>query len=144
MTPIPKPPKRGPKPRKPIARTSRPAKVRHTVRGAEKASLNALWSTVVMATSPVCRLCLYKKATDPAHLWPKSTAPAIRHHPKNGVPLCRACHTYMDSHAGHRKLLRLALIGDVWANVLERMSLLPRDPLSREERRAMLLEELKR
>lgn len=109
---FPKPAKRGPRPRKPIARTSRPSRIRRTVRGREQAILNTLFSVVVRLRDPFCEIerCNTGAAdgsrgvwgrgipdfsTDAAHLFGKGAHPKIRWDLRNAVGACRACHSYM-------------------------------------------------
>lgn len=147
ISPLPKPEPRAKKAPKPIARGKRPARVRNTKRGREKESLNRLWSRVVMAKGPECFLgCAPKcegRAVDPAHLWPKSVYPSIRHLPDVGFPACRVCHTAFDGGNGMlRAAVRLRLIGAPRLVEISRLAYLPSP--DRAEVRATLTAQLRR
>lgn len=118
ITPLTKPARRGPKPRKPIKRstaplkrTSKPARVRRSSAGQAKAKADRAWSEAVKAKGPCVALGVWTGATvgfeyttlhqhvkcfgpiDPAHIMSR-TFPATRHEVANGVPLCRAAHDW--------------------------------------------------
>lgn len=147
ISPLLKPAPRGPKPKRPIARGKRPARVRQTKRGREKESLNRLWSRVVMAKGSECflrcsALC-DRRAVDPAHLWPKSVYPSIRHLPDVGFPACRVCHMAFDGgDAMLRAAVRIRLIGARRLVEISRLAQLPSP--DRAEARAALTAQLRR
>lgn len=104
---LPKPEKRGPKPRKPILRSAPPRRsakrlprVTQTERGKEESRLNALFSRVIRSRMPYCRFAVrhpdeLRPATDAAHLFPKGAYPRLRWDLRNAVGACRECHDYM-------------------------------------------------
>lgn len=110
---FPKPEPRGPKPKKRIARKSRPAKVRRTARGKANHAADLKWAKAVLAKGPcaaiggwwlnvggtVCgmqhRECAGR--IDPAHVMSRRFL-ATRHDPGNGLPLCRRAHDWFTAH----------------------------------------------
>lgn len=92
----PKPEKTGPKPRKrikrggPIARTSRPAKVRKTPRSKLKRQADKLWSLIVRAAGK-CRICGSADRLQAAHGFSRRYL-GTRHSLINGWCLCSGCH----------------------------------------------------
>lgn len=97
---------------KPIARRTKPARVRRSKAGEEKHRKDRRWSEAVKAKGPcVARgvsFVLKEKhgerrithtsdcclgLIDPAHVMSR-TFPATRHEVANGVPLCRAAHDW--------------------------------------------------
>ena len=112
MSALPKPARRGPKPRKPIARCSAPRRsakrlprVTQTERGKEEARLNGLFSRVIRLRDEVCQIQMscYRRATDAAHLFPKGSHPRLRWDLRNAAGACRDCHTFIDSHKAGRE-----------------------------------------
>lgn len=98
---LPKPPRRGPKARKPIPRRSRPRPM-STRRKAVMAE-DREWSYLVKnAANGYCELrrCDSRTrgpigvATDAHHVRSKKAHPELRHEQANGVALCRRCHTW--------------------------------------------------
>lgn len=86
----PKPSKRGPKPKKRIARHV-PVK-RVSSRKAETVKADAEWSAAVKAKQDgFCALCL-QAATDAHHVIGKKAHPCLRYDPDNGIALCRRHH----------------------------------------------------
>lgn len=105
-SPLLKPSPRPKKAKRPIARTTRPSKIRKTARGLEKASLNDLWAKVIRLRDPQCRLMIWCKGaptTEAAHLWPKSTHPRIRWDLRVGRGSCHPCHFWLDLHPHERQ-----------------------------------------
>lgn len=92
---IPKPAKRGAKPRKRIARTKRPNERRNTPRARASRAGDARWSRLVKKSARgLCWRCQRARVLDPHHVWPKSHYPHLRHDLANGIALCRECHDY--------------------------------------------------
>jgi len=113
---LPKPARRGPKPRKPIARSSAPRRsaerlprVTQTERGKEEARLNGLFSRVIRLRDEVCQIRLRctpafeRYSQDAAHLFPKGSHPRLRWDLRNAAGACRDCHTFIDSHKAERE-----------------------------------------
>lgn len=123
---IPKPPKRGPKPRRtiarsktPIQRNSRPARMRRTAGGKAKHSADLAWAKAVRAKGrcaargtahvivvEVARDVFVETVwehldcagpIDAAHGFPR-TFSATRIDPENGWPLCRLAHQTFTAH----------------------------------------------
>ena len=95
---------------KPIARRTKPARVRRSKAGQEKHRKDRAWSEAVKAKGPCVALDVPFKVSedfatvthtlpycrgpiDPAHGLSR-TFPATRHEVANGVPLCRAAHDW--------------------------------------------------
>lgn len=98
----PKPARRGPAPRKRIARGKRPRGLSPAKYGSHREKVkyaNDLWRRLIYAKEPsgVCPRCLTRPWHDAAHCWTKGGYPALRFDLGNGAPLCRACHRRVDS-----------------------------------------------
>lgn len=89
----PKPEKRAPRPRKRIARTSRPAKVRKTPRSKLRRMADKLWSLIVRAAGK-CRLCGKAEGLQAAHGFSRRYL-GTRWDLRNGWCLCAGCHKTM-------------------------------------------------
>lgn len=162
---FPKPARRGPKPRKPIARSAPPRRsakriprVTQTARGKEEARLNDLFSDVIRLRDEVCQInvrCkpsgsdvgdlgfyLKRYADDAAHLFPKGSHPRLRWDLRNAVGACRDCHTYMDTHKAAREaFMRSRLTVTDWDDLM-RIHLHGPSP-DRAEVRATLMDALR-
>lgn len=90
MVAPPKPEKRAPRPRKRIARTSRPAKVRKTPRSKLRRMADKLWSGIVRAAGK-CRLCGSQERLQAAHGFSRRYL-GTRWDLRNGWCLCAGCH----------------------------------------------------
>lgn len=138
--PIQKPPKRGPKPRKPIkrsskpiARKSRPAPVRRSESGRAKSAADREWSRAVRAKGPCAALGNWETyrgvsesgansvhylvhrecfgRIDPAHIQSRRYL-ATRHDVSNGLPLCRFIHDWFGRHPEEFEAFVRTRIGD--------------------------------
>lgn len=121
--PIQKPPKRGPKPRKPIkrsskpiARKSRPAPVRRSESGRAKSAADREWSRAVLAKGPCAALGRWGHIAcfgriDPAHIQSRRYL-ATRHDVSNGLPLCRFIHDWFGRHPEEFEAFVRTRIGD--------------------------------
>jgi hypothetical protein len=89
-----KPSKRGPKPRRPIARSARPPRQSRSRAAVARRKADAAWSFDVRWTAgDMCEFNWCKRVADDAHhLWPKSTHRKLRHESLCGVALCRTHH----------------------------------------------------
>ena len=92
MTTLPKPVRRL-RPRKPIARKSRPAKVRKTSRSKLKRQADKLWSEIVRSAGK-CRICGSAERLQAAHGFSRRYL-GTRHDLRNGWCLCSGCHLTM-------------------------------------------------
>ena len=111
-----KPPRRGPKPKKPIARTSRPSRVRKSAAGRAKLAADLAWAKAVRESGPCAALGYeYHNLLDPrgrplpvahhmcfsattaAHIVSRRYA-ATRTEKRNGLPLCLRMHQWFTSH----------------------------------------------
>ena len=100
---LPKPERRGPKPRKPILRSApqrrsakRLPRVTQTERGKEESRLNDLFSRVIRLRDPFCRIGQHREpSTDAAHLYAKGAYPRLRWDLRNAIGACRKCHSAM-------------------------------------------------
>ena len=125
MTPLPKPARRGPKPRKPIRRSKsiRSAKPRKAQRQAHEA--DALWSRLVRGRSALCERCWWAIPTHAHHLISRRVR-ATRWALHNGAALCFECHDACHRGAGYAlRNARLAvdLLGPKgWLELCERAS----------------------
>lgn len=93
---IPKPPKRSPKPRKPIARTTRPRKQRKSSLASLKRKLWRLFGAYVKARDGnICFSCgrpgLSGSGWHAGHMFPAGSASLIRWEPKNVHSQCFRC-----------------------------------------------------
>jgi hypothetical protein len=93
VTAPPKPPRREKKAPRPIARKSRPAKVRKTPRSKLKRMADKLWSTIVRAAGK-CRICGSTERLQAAHGFSRRYL-GTRHSLINGWCLCSGCHISM-------------------------------------------------
>lgn len=95
---LPKPPRRGPKPRQRIVRHVRLRAYRKGKTADVRAELKRLWSHVVLQKNGGrCVLAgedIVKCGgpMDPAHAWPKGACPQVRYDPDMGEPVCRRHH----------------------------------------------------
>lgn len=94
MTLLPKPPRRGPKPRKRIARGRRPRPYRKGPAADKRYAEHVRWRALVMAKNDGGCVNCWREATDPAHVYPKGRYKHVEHLPSNGLPLCRQCHDF--------------------------------------------------
>ena len=105
-----KPPRRLPKPRKPIRRTVRPSRVRKTPSGAARRSADLIWAKAVRESGPCAALqfpvplgdgwCRHVRCSgqiEAAHGFGR-TWPASRTDPANGFPLCHGAHRWFTEH----------------------------------------------
>ena len=81
------------KARRPIARKSRPAKVRKTPRSKLRRMADALWSSIVRAAGK-CRLCGSTDRLQAAHGFSRRYL-GTRWDLRNGFCLCSGCHVSM-------------------------------------------------
>jgi hypothetical protein len=88
----PKPPRTERKARRPIARKSRPAKVRKTPRSKLKRMADKLWSQIVRAAGK-CRICGSEERLQAAHGFSRSYL-GTRWDLRNGWCLCAADHVF--------------------------------------------------
>jgi len=95
MTAPPKPVKRV-RPRKPIARTSRPRKQRKTPRAKLKRMADKLWSEIVRSAGK-CRICGSTERLQAAHGFSRRYL-GTRHDLRNGWCLCSGCHMASTHH----------------------------------------------
>jgi len=122
--PIPKPAKRGPKPKRPIKRSSKPIerktripRVSKSAARTEELAADRKWSAAVLAKGPCAAIGaimsqeipeldhafeMWKHQVcagpiDPAHGFPR-TYRATRFDVSNGFPLCRAAHDHYTRH----------------------------------------------
>lgn len=93
MTAPAKPEKRAPRPRKRIARTKRPAKVRKTPRSRLKRMADKLWSHIIRLAGK-CRICGSTERLQAAHGFSRRYL-GTRHSLINGWCLCSGCHMSM-------------------------------------------------
>lgn len=87
---LPKPPRRERKAPRPIARKSRPSKVRKTPRGKLRRIADKLWSLTVRAAGK-CRLCGAQERLQAAHGFSRRYL-GTRWDLRNGWCLCSGCH----------------------------------------------------
>jgi 5-methylcytosine-specific restriction endonuclease McrA len=91
-----KPEKRGPKPRKPIRRTKRPAHFR--IRGGtgkmKKLADDAMSLFVRCRDNWTCGKCGTTMMIQNAHIIAKGPYPAGRYEDRNTIALCQGCHRY--------------------------------------------------
>lgn len=102
-----KPPRRGPKPKRPIKRSSRPARVRKTASGKAKHAADLAWANAVRESGP-CAAILSgvswfghhsrcEGQIEAAHIVSRRYA-GTRHDPQNGLPLCHGVHSFFTEH----------------------------------------------
>jgi hypothetical protein len=127
----PKPGKRGPKARKPIARSREriktnvlPAKVRKSDAGKAKHSADRVWSAAVLASRTTCAAIGFGRHQrcegphDPAHIVRRAFL-ATRHLPENGIRICRKAHDYYGRHPVRWKAFVIRRIGrDAYARLV--------------------------
>ncbi|HEX6038886.1 hypothetical protein [Longimicrobium sp.] len=87
---------------KPIARRARPRSRIPKALGTHRERVkyaNDLWRRLIYAKEPsgICPRCRARKWHDAAHCFAKGPYPALRFELENGAPLCRPCHTRVDS-----------------------------------------------
>jgi hypothetical protein len=97
-----KPKPRGPKPRrrlarntKPIPRKTRPKARRETARAIATREADAEWAQAVKARAPQCEWCpnyTMSGSGDAHHVFGRRAYPRLRHDVDNGVHLHRTCH----------------------------------------------------
>lgn len=113
-----KPERRGPKPRKPIARRVRPRGSRTPVALQEHRTLeqraDRLWSFLVRHKSPLCVRCHCRPTAQADHLISRRYR-ATRWSTEIGAPLCAGCHQLVtaDTHE-HVRLAVLVLGAGRW------------------------------
>lgn len=138
---IPKPAKRGPKPRRPIARTSKPARVRKTARGKARHAADLEWAKAIRESGPCAaqrarllwaedssegifiyehRMCFGQ--IEAAHILPRRYA-ATRTDRRNGLPLCHAAHSMFTRHPVAWALFVTNTIGKVAYGALKQKAL---------------------
>ena len=109
---FPKPEKRQPKPRKPIQRSGRPARVRRTPRGKAIHAADLKWAKAIRESGPCAALgVMYGSLAEgyevthsvcytpitAAHIVSRRYA-STRTDPRNGMPLCLGIHSFFTAH----------------------------------------------
>ena len=117
---MPKPPYRGPKPRKRIPRRSLSLKTvrrlfdRESYRSRVKRA-NELWRRLIYRKSfdGKCVCCRVRPFKDAAHCFIKGKYPHLRFDLENGLPLCRfPCHRRIDSDHFAKEVLFRSWLGE--------------------------------
>ncbi len=93
---LPKPEKRAPAPRRPIARRTRPRQRRKGLLAAMKRECWRLLSLIVRTKHPICQSCHCRPSTDGAHIFGRSYE-SVRLVELNVAALCRNCHRLLGS-----------------------------------------------
>lgn len=117
---------------KPIARRTKPARVRRSKAGQEKHRKDRAWSEAVKAKGPCVALGVWNLPSseylplplvveyvhdrcsgpiDPGHVLSR-TFPATRHEVANGVPICRAAHDWFGVRPKSWEAFCRSLLGD--------------------------------
>lgn len=125
---LPKPPRRGPKPRKPIARKARPRAGNKSKAPRRKLDATALelWSLIVRSKSPTCvspRFSIWRETgiyvpcgqptAQAAHGYDRGEY-GTRYDTRNGWPSCVVCNCYTYARPRWRKRLWYAFVEREW------------------------------
>lgn len=114
---LPKPERRGPRPRKPIQRGPRkrnrtPEPLKRHRKLEERA--DKLWSFLVRHKSPVCIRCCWRPTAQADHLISRRYR-VTRWQTLNGAPLCAGCHRLLTSdHEMHVQVARRYMGAEVY------------------------------
>lgn len=121
MTPLPKPARRGPKPRKPIKRTSRPRPQRKSASAAMERKADRLLRIIVSARSVFCERDCGALATEVHHLRSRRFR-STRWLPHGCAHLCHFCHELVQHSPTLNEALGRRLVGDHSWELLVKLS----------------------
>lgn len=94
---------------KPIARRTRVRKIGAGTHSQQVRTANELWRKLIYLKAPsdLCVRCHQRPWVEAAHFFAKGPYPSMRFDLDNGAPLCRSCHTRIDS--DHKAKLEFAM-----------------------------------